>query len=109
MQQVVLADRMGLDTIWCVEHHFRGNRSHMPRNEAVLATTSGESVRAKVPRLDPAVLPVLGTAEERWQSYNVEMAEVIGGHRWKPYAHMTAAQGPVSGTRNVYQSAAGSR
>jgi hypothetical protein len=37
-------------------------------------------------RLDPATMPRVGTVGERLQSYNVEMAEVIGGTFWKPYA-----------------------
>jgi alkanesulfonate monooxygenase SsuD/methylene tetrahydromethanopterin reductase-like flavin-dependent oxidoreductase (luciferase family) len=40
LQQIVLADQMGFDTVWCVEHHFRENRSHMPCNEAVLGALS---------------------------------------------------------------------
>jgi alkanesulfonate monooxygenase SsuD/methylene tetrahydromethanopterin reductase-like flavin-dependent oxidoreductase (luciferase family) len=35
-----LADRMGFETVWCVEHHFRENRSHMPSNEVVLGALS---------------------------------------------------------------------
>jgi len=30
-------------------------------------------------------LPRIATVDERFQSYNVEMAEVIGGNFWKPY------------------------
>jgi alkanesulfonate monooxygenase SsuD/methylene tetrahydromethanopterin reductase-like flavin-dependent oxidoreductase (luciferase family) len=40
IEQIVLADKCGFDTVWCVEHHFRENRSHMPCNEAVLAALS---------------------------------------------------------------------
>jgi alkanesulfonate monooxygenase SsuD/methylene tetrahydromethanopterin reductase-like flavin-dependent oxidoreductase (luciferase family) len=40
LEQIVLADRKGFDTVWCVEHHFREGRSHMPCNEAVLAALS---------------------------------------------------------------------
>jgi len=40
MEQIVVADKMGFDTVWCVEHHFREGRSHMPCNEAVLAALS---------------------------------------------------------------------
>ena len=40
LEQIALADKMGFDTVWCVEHHFRENRSHMPCNEAVLAALS---------------------------------------------------------------------
>src|SRR5690242_15308939 len=36
-------------------------------------------------RVAPATLPRIATVDERYQSYNVEMAEVIGGNFWKPY------------------------
>src|ERR1700726_2140770 len=35
--------------------------------------------------LDPAKMPRIGTVDERFQSYNIEMVEVIGGRFWKPY------------------------
>lgn len=40
IEQIVLADKMAFETVWCVEHHFRENRSHMPCNTAVLAALS---------------------------------------------------------------------
>jgi heparanase len=42
-------------------------------------------------RIDPAELRPLGTVDERFQSYNVEMAEVIGADFWKPYGTDTDA------------------
>ncbi len=33
----------------------------------------------------PTSMPPVGTIEERFQAYNVEMLEVTGGHFWKPY------------------------
>jgi hypothetical protein len=42
-------------------------------------------------RVDPATTPRVGTISERLQSYNVEMAEVIGGTFWKPYDKDAAA------------------
>src|SRR4051794_27092692 len=38
------------------------------------------------PTVTPASLPRVGTVDERYQSYNVEMLEVTGGKFWKPYA-----------------------
>ena len=35
--------------------------------------------------LTPASMPRVGTIDERFQSYNVEMLEVTGGKFWKPY------------------------
>jgi hypothetical protein len=41
--------------------------------------------------LDPSRLPRLGTIDERFQSYNLEMVEVTGGRFWKPYRTSTSA------------------
>jgi hypothetical protein len=35
--------------------------------------------------LAPAAMPAISTVDIRYQSYNVEMAEVVGGNFWKPY------------------------
>jgi len=40
LEQIAFADKHGFDTVWCVEHHFRENRSHMPSNEVVLGALS---------------------------------------------------------------------
>ncbi len=40
IEQIVLADKKGFHTVWCVEHHFREGRSHMPCSEAVLGALS---------------------------------------------------------------------
>ena len=37
------------------------------------------------PSLTPASMARIGTVDERFQSYNVEMVEVTGGEFWKPY------------------------
>src|SRR5438105_3473999 len=37
---------------------------------------------------DPARMPHIGTVDERYQSYNVEMLEVTGGRFWKPYSDL---------------------
>jgi heparanase len=42
-------------------------------------------VGAQAVSLDPAKLPRIGTVDERFASYNIEMAEVTGGNFWKPY------------------------
>ena len=44
---------------------------------------------AQVVSLDPAKMPAIGTVDERFDSYNIEMVEVIGGRFWKPYASTT--------------------
>jgi heparanase len=42
-------------------------------------------VRAQAVSFDPAKMPRIGTVDERFASYNIEMAEVTGGNFWKPY------------------------
>jgi len=39
--------------------------------------------------LDPVKMARIGTVDERFQSYNIEMVEVIGGRFWKPYGSTT--------------------
>jgi hypothetical protein len=46
--------------------------------------------------LDPANMPRIGTVDERFQSYNIEMVEVTGGPFWKPYNAQTRAPGLFS-------------
>jgi hypothetical protein len=36
-------------------------------------------------RLDVAAFPKVATVDPRYQSYNVEMAEIVGGRFWAPY------------------------
>jgi hypothetical protein len=43
----------------------------------------------------PKTLPRIGSIDERFQSYNIEMVEVTGGRFWKPYAS-TAASAPAN-------------
>ena len=46
---------------------------------------------SKAGAIDPATLPPVGTVDERFQSYNVEMIEVTGGRFWKPYKDLQEA------------------
>jgi len=42
--------------------------------------------------IDPKTLPRVGTVDERFQSYNIEMVEVTGGRFWKPYDSQAKAE-----------------
>src|SRR5208337_1329370 len=42
----------------------------------------------------PATMPRVGTINERFQSYNIEMVEVTGGRFWKPYDSKAEAKQP---------------
>ena len=48
IEQIVLADKLGFEAVWLVEHHFRENRSHMPSNEVVLGALSQITERIKL-------------------------------------------------------------
>jgi hypothetical protein len=37
--------------------------------------------------LAPGTMSLVGTVDERFQSYNIEMLEVTGGNFWKPYGN----------------------
>ena len=53
--------------------------------------------QAAAATITPSTLAELATVDERFQSYNVEMAEVIGGDFWKPYA----ARKPKTATKPI--------
>jgi hypothetical protein len=56
---------------------------------AVAVVFPATQLMAQVASLDPAKMPTIGTVDERFQSYNIEMVEVIGGRFWKPYGSAT--------------------
>lgn len=58
---------------------------------AALAGSPKAAAQAPALSVDPSRLPRLGTVDERFQSYNVEMVEVTGGRFWKPYEASTSA------------------
>ena len=45
---------------------------------------------------NPSTMPRIATVDPRFQSYNIEMVEVIGGRFWKPYASKAAAAAPTT-------------
>ena len=49
------------------------------------AIASVNIAAAQTAQLTPSTMPRVGTVDERYQSYNVEMLEVTGGRFWKPY------------------------
>jgi heparanase 1 len=44
------------------------------------------------PSVTPSSLPRIGSVDERFQSYNIEMVEITGGRFWKPYRSQPDAQ-----------------
>ena len=64
---------------------------------AALAASAGclcFAAPADPPSVAPATMPRVGTIDERFQSYNIEMVEVTGGRFWKPYASTSAPEKP---------------
>ncbi len=60
---------------------------------AVLALSAGcrtGTPGAQLITLSPATMSRVGTVNERYQSYNIEMLEVTGGKFWKPYGPSVA-------------------
>lgn len=54
------------------------------------------------PALTPATMSRVGTVDERFQSYNIEMLEVTGGNFWKPYGSPSnTGVKPVQPSSNV--------
>src|SRR5258708_18300095 len=70
---------------------------------ALLAFTgllsSPESVHAQTIKLAPKKMPAIGTVDERYQSYNIEMLEVTGGRFWAPYK--TQGDAPVDSAQST--------
>jgi len=46
----------------------------------------------EAPSVTPSSLPRIGTVDERFQSYNIEMVEITGGQFWKPYRSQSDTQ-----------------
>ncbi|WP_298253742.1 hypothetical protein [Bradyrhizobium sp.] len=49
----------------------------------------------------PAELPSVGTIDERFQSFNIEMVEVTGGPFWRPYAAADSVTKPDEAARSA--------
>jgi heparanase len=48
-------------------------------------TNFAANAQLSAPPIHPKTLPRIGTVDQRFQSYNIEMVEVTGGRFWKPY------------------------
>ena len=65
------------------KHWFRNMRSSSFMHSG--RRVSSNAIDRTGLSLDPTKMPTIGTVDERFQSYNIEMVEVIGGRFWKPY------------------------
>jgi heparanase len=57
----------------------------------LIASTHADNL-ADPPSVAPSNMARIGTVDERFQSYNIEMVEVTGGRFWKPYRSEPGAQ-----------------
>ncbi len=48
---------------------------------------------SKTTSVEPAKMNTIGTVDERYQSYNLEMVEIMGGKWWAPLWNATARGG----------------
>src|SRR5258705_10308906 len=55
-----------------------------------LMALAGPGPLARELSITPATMARIGTVDERFQSYNIEMVEVTGGRFWKPYGPNTS-------------------
>src|SRR5690348_3755908 len=87
---------------------MKGNTSHRVcagAAEVVLVAAALYAVPANAQSIAvaPETMPSIATIDPRYQSYNVEMAEVVGGTFWKPYAKLGEVAGhtaPATGGSN---------
>ncbi len=83
------------DSLRCADNSLdRSKRKIAILGALLVALLSGNHVvAASSPSasLSPATMPAIATIDDRFESYNVEMAEVIGGKFWKPYDPATLA------------------
>lgn len=52
------------------------------------SNSSNENSNADVVSINPKEMKQIGSVDERFQSYNIEMVEIVGGEFWKPYKFM---------------------
>jgi len=69
---------------------------HVSTAVILLLALTGARAAAGDISLAPQTMARIGSIDERFQSYNIEMVEVTGGPFWKPYASWTKAGGRVS-------------
>src|SRR5690349_15212546 len=72
---------------------FRRLCGGVPMVALAAAVGHARVTKADPVSLDPRSMVHVATVDERYQSYNVEMAEVVGGTFWKPYARLGKASG----------------
>jgi heparanase len=65
---------------------------------ALLLAPLSSVTAVDAPALTPHTMPFLGTVDDRFQSYNIEMVEITGGKFWKPYRSKPGDQPSPAGS-----------
>ncbi len=65
LEQIELADRLGYDYVWCTEHHFMEEYSHLSAPEVLLAAASQRTRRI---RLGHGIIQPPPTTRHAWPS-----------------------------------------
>jgi hypothetical protein len=76
------------------ERDPRKARFRMPLLAMLTIASPNRPATAAELLLAPASMPRVGTVDQRFQSYNIEMVEVTGGDFWRPYGKASPAQSP---------------
>lgn len=65
---------------------------------SALCFSAGADAQAQgdTTNIDPANMAVIGTVDDRYQSYNIEMIQVMGGKWWAPYVANPASPSPTA-------------
>jgi len=83
VEQAVLADKLGFDTFWCVEHTALSNYSHMSAPETMLAFVAGKTERIGIGHgvvcLPPAMNHPVKVAESPTAHREAETAKAHRG------------------------------
>ncbi|HEV7502073.1 MAG TPA: hypothetical protein VGQ33_18790, partial [Vicinamibacteria bacterium] len=67
----------------------------------------GQEAKPAAVSLAPKAMARIGTVDDRFQSYNVEMVEVTGGRFWKPYGSKAAPKPAPSASPSTSNAPAG--
>ena len=65
---------------------------------ALLFTPTTFAAATDAPAVAPSNMSAVGTVDERFQSYNIEMVEITGGRFWRPYRSKPDATSAGSNT-----------
>ena len=82
LEQVELADRLGIDSVWEVEHHFLEEYSHSSASEVFLAAASQRTQRIRLGFGIVAIPP--GYQHPARVAEKVSMLDLVSGGRDKP-------------------------